>query len=188
MTEEIRDAARETPGASEPVTPETEPATNPAPGPEPVVEAAPVVEPEPDFKDKWLRAEAEIQNVRRRAVRDREESVRAAEDRLLLDVIEVLDDLERALAALSTEQAAASWSQGVTLTAQRMREVLARRGVTVVPAVGQPFDPSVHEALLEVPAPEGMKPGHVVQEIQRGYARADRALRAARVVVARTDG
>lgn len=183
MTEEIRDAARDTTDAAAPVAPDTG-------APEPAADGTPepIAAPEPDFKDKWLRAEAEIQNVRRRAVRDREESVRAAEDRLLLDVIEVLDDLERALAALSAEQAAESWSQGVTLTAQRMREVLARRGVTVVPSVGQPFDPSVHEALLEVPAPEGVKPGHVVQEIQRGYVRGERALRAARVVVARTDG
>jgi molecular chaperone GrpE len=183
MTEEIRDAARETTDAAEPVAPEmaaTEPTAEATP--------EPVVAPEPDYKDKWLRAEAEIQNVRRRATRDREESVRAAEDRMLLDVIEVLDDLERALAALTAEQAAESWSQGVTLTAQRMREVLSRRGVSVVPSVGQPFDPSVHEALLEVPAPEGVKPGHVVQEVQRGYARGDRALRAARVVVARADG
>jgi molecular chaperone GrpE len=143
---------------------------------------------QPDFKDKWLRAEAEMQNARRRAVRDREDAVRSAEDRLLLDVIEVLDDLERALVALTTEQAAESWAQGVALTAQRMREVLTRRGVSVVPSVGQPFDPSVHEALLEVPAPEGIAPGHVVQEVQRGYARGERALRAARVVVARVDG
>ena len=190
MTEEIRDEARDTTVPAEPVTPE------PAPVPEANAEFASMANAEiasmapaePDFKDKWLRAEAEMQNARRRAVRDREDAVRSAEDRLLLDVIEVLDDLERALVALTTEQAAESWAQGVALTAQRMRDVLTRRGVSVVPSVGQPFDPSVHEALLEVPAPEGIAPGHVVQEVQRGYARGERALRAARVVVARVDG
>ena len=145
---------------------------------------APVV---PDYKDKWLRTEAELQNFRRRAQRDREDGVRAAEDRILLDLIELLDDVERALAAVTPEQAADPWTQGVTLTAQRMRDALARRGVTTIVTHGQPFDPAFHDALLEVPAPEGVAPGCVAQEVLKGYRRGDRALRAARVVVARAD-
>ncbi len=140
-----------------------------------------------DYKDRWLRAEAELQNSRRRAVRERDDAVRASEDRILVELIEVLDDVERALAALTPDQAAAPWTQGVVLTAQRMRDALARRGVTVVASVGQPFDPAFHEALLEVPAPEGIAPGAVAQEVQKGYRRGERALRAARVVVARGD-
>ena len=142
----------------------------------------------PDFKDRWLRAEAELQNTRRRAARDREDAVRVAEDRLLIEMIEVLDDLERALAVLTPEQAADAWAQGVALTAQRMREVLARRGVTPIVTLGQRFDPAFHDALLEVPASGGVAPGGVAQEVQKGYRRGDRALRAARVVVARADG
>ena len=141
----------------------------------------------PDYKDKWLRTEAELQNFRRRAQRDREDGVRAAEDRILLDLIELLDDVERALAAVTPEQAADPWTQGVTLTAQRMRDALARRGVTTIVTHGQPFDPAFHDALLEVPAPEGVAPGCVAQEVLKGYRRGDRALRAARVVVARAD-
>jgi molecular chaperone GrpE len=141
----------------------------------------------PDYKDRWLRAEAEIQNTRRRAQRDRDDAVRASEERILLDLIEVLDDLERALAALPADQAANAWAQGVSLTAQRLRDALARRGVTPIATVGEPFDPAFHEALLEVAPPEGIRPGAVAQEVQKGYARGDRALRAARVVVARAD-
>ena len=141
----------------------------------------------PDYKDKWLRAEAEIQNVRRRLQREREDAVRLSEDRVLLDIIGLLDDLERALAALTPEQASGAWAQGVALTAQRMRDTLARHGVTPVPSVGAPFDPAFHDALLEIPAPEGVAPGHVAQEVQRGYQRDHRALRAARVVVTRAD-
>lgn len=139
-----------------------------------------------DYKDRWLRAEADLQNFRRRAVRDREEYVRMAEDRLLLESIGLLDDLERAIAAFTAEQAAEAWVQGVVLTAQRMRDALARNGVTAVPSVGQPFDPTVHEALLEIDAPQGVAPGSIVQEVQKGYRRGDRSLRAARVVVARS--
>ena len=142
---------------------------------------------EPDYKDRWLRAEAEIQNTRRRAQRDRDDAVRSSEERILLDLIEVLDDLERALAALPADQAANAWAQGVSLTAQRLRDALARRGVTPIATVGEPFDPAFHEALLEVAPPEGIRPGAVAQEVQKGYARGDRALRAARVVVARAD-
>jgi molecular chaperone GrpE len=139
---------------------------------------------EPDYKDRWLRAEAELQNARRRLQREREDAVRASEDRVLLDLIGLLDDLERALAALTPEQAADAWTQGVALTAQRMRDTLARHGVTPIASVGERFDPQVHDALLEIPASEGLTPGHVAQEVQRGYRRGDRALRPARVVVA----
>ncbi len=141
--------------------------------------------PSEDWRERWLRAEADLQNFRRRAVRDRDEAVRHAEDRLLLEVVSVLDDLERALAAQPAEAAEAGWTQGIVLTAQRAREVLARAGVEPIAAVGAPFDPAVHEAMLEVDAPEGIAPGAVAQEVQRGYRRGDRALRAARVVVAR---
>lgn len=197
MKEDLRNDARPTERASEPEpASNAEPVAIPEPAPPEALDFAeqtaraerlgPPVEP--DYKDRWLRAEAELQNSRRRATRDREEAVRASEDRVLLDLIEVLDDLERALAALAPEQGAASWAQGVALTAQRMREVLARRGVQPIVAVGEPFDPTLHEALLEVPAPEGIAPGAVAQEVQRGYRRGDRALRAARVVVARSNG
>ncbi|MEO5988951.1 MAG: nucleotide exchange factor GrpE [Candidatus Eisenbacteria bacterium] len=138
-----------------------------------------------DYKDRWLRAEADLQNFRRRAVRDREESVRMAEDRLLLELIGLLDDLERAIAALTPEQSVEAWVQGVVLTASRMRDSLSRHGVMVVPSVGQPFDPTVHEALLEIDPPTGVAPGAIVQEVQKGYRRGERSLRAARVVVAR---
>src|SRR5262245_47660628 len=196
MTEDIRDAVPGTPGNGDPPAPDPGSAAVP---PVPAEEVDPFVAgtmnaetlarpKEPDYKDRWLRAEAEIQNTRRRAQRDREESVRAAEDRVLLDMIEVLDDLERALAALPQESGASAWAQGVALTAQRLRDALARRGVTAIPTVGERFDPAFHEALLEVAAPEGIRPGEVAQEVLKGYARDNRALRAARVVVARAEG
>src|SRR6267378_7479247 len=186
MTENTRGAGTEPAegrGAGEPA--------NGAPPPDPPVtpEAAAPASPESaDYlKDRWLRAEAELQNTRRRSARDRDDAVRAAEDRILLDLIEVLDDFDRALASPPEGGAKDAWTQGVTLTAQRLRDVLLRRGVTPIEAVGQPFDPAFHEALLEGPAPEGVPPGSVAQEVLRGYRRGDRALRAARVVVARAE-
>lgn len=198
MTDDIRDAARKAPtrdaeasprGSDEepvPVSPGED--SSPTEGfAAETMKAERLQSPEaPDYKDRWLRAEAELQNTRRRASRDRDEAVRAAEDRVLVELIEILDDVERALSALTPEQAADSWAQGVALTAQRMRDALARRGVTAIPTLGQPFDPAFHDALLEVPSAEGVAPGSVAQEVQKGYRRGERALRAARVVVART--
>ena len=96
-----------------------------------------------------------------------------------------LDDLERAISSASEAGADSAWLQGVTLVAQRLRDYLQRQGVRVVDPIGEPFDPNVHDALIEVEPPEGARPGTVVQVVHKGYARGDRALRPARVVVAR---
>jgi molecular chaperone GrpE len=138
-----------------------------------------------NYQDRWLRAEAELQNFRRRSAREMEESRRHAEEAVMLDLISLLDDLERGIQAARAGGAADAWLQGIELVAARMRDTLARRGVEVVDPVGQPFDPGQHEALLEVPAVQGMKPGDVAQVVLKGYRRGARALRAARVVVAR---
>jgi molecular chaperone GrpE len=138
-----------------------------------------------DLRDRWLRAEADLQNYRRRAQRDTEESVRFAEDRLLLESIGHLDDLERALALAKEAGAPDPWVQGVQLVANRIRDDLARHGVTPMKPLGERFDPELHEALLEVDAAPDVEPGHVVQVAREGYRRGGRALRAARVVVAR---
>ena len=135
-------------------------------------------------RDKWLRTEAELQNFRRRTQRDLEEARRSAEERALLDLIDFLDDLERALAAARDAGAEASWVQGVELVAQRMRDSLARAGVTAVTPVGEPFDPRFHEALVLMPAPAGKQPGTVLHVERTGYRRGDRVLRPARVTVA----
>jgi molecular chaperone GrpE len=138
-----------------------------------------------EFQDRWLRAEAELQNFRRRSQREVEETRRNAEEAVLRELITVLDDLERAIGALPEGGTPAGWAQGVTLTAQRMRDVLRRYGVELVDPLGAPFDPEFAEAILEVDAPQGVAPHAVVQVVQKGYRRGNRALRAARVVVAR---
>jgi molecular chaperone GrpE len=138
-----------------------------------------------EARDRWLRTEAELQTFRRRAARDREETRRNAEDAMLREWITVIDDLDRALASAAGAEVAESWLAGVRLVAQRMIDLMARYGVQPLDPMGQPFDPTFHEALAEVEASEGAAPGSVVQVIQKGYAREGRALRPARVVVAR---
>ena len=150
-----------------------------------VVEPAVTLPSDPDYKDRWLRAEAELQNFRRRATREWEEGRRNAEESVLLEMVGALDDLERALEAARGSGADQEWVKGVALVAQRLRDYLARQGVSIVDPLGEPFDPAFHEALLETDAPPGTPPGIVMQVVQKGYRRGDRALRPARVVVAR---
>ncbi len=146
---------------------------------------APSADEQVDYRERWLRAEAELQNFRKRAAREWEEGRRRAEEGVLLEMVSVLDDLERALAAAAAAGAAPAWSEGVALVAQRVRDVLGRQGVTVEDPLGRRFDPTFHEALLEMDAAEGTEPGTVVQVVHKGYRRGDRALRAARAAVAR---
>jgi len=152
---------------------------------EPVPSSAGLAAEVAEIKDRWLRTEAELQTFRRRAARDREETRRNAEDAMLRDWITVIDDLDRALGSAAGAEVAESWLAGVKLVAQRMVDLMARYGVQPLDPSGQPFDPTFHEALAEVEGPEGAAPGTVVQVVQKGYAREGRALRPARVIVAR---
>jgi len=156
----------------------------------PIVESRATAPAEPavdvsEMRDRWLRAEAEIQNVRRRAAREREELRRELEDRWLLEAAALLDDLDRGLESARGSGASEAWVKGFELAGSRIRELLERHGVSIVEPAGQPFDPRFHEALLEVAAPEGVAPGTVAHVVARGYARQGRSLRAAQVAVAR---
>jgi molecular chaperone GrpE len=154
------------------------PADRPGAGPAEAAEDAAVL------KDRWLRAEAELQNFRRRAAREREETRLSAEEGVMLEVIVALDDLDRALAAVPESNSPEPWAEGVRMVADRLAEYLGRHGVVALDPVGQPFDPAFHEAVLEMAVP-GVEPGHVTEVLLRGWRRGPRALRAARVVVAR---
>jgi len=173
------------------VNPEREPdeTATPEPGAPESADATPGA-PESDaaavaeMRDRWLRAEAETQNVRRRAAREREELRRELEDQWLLELTAVIDDLDRGLEAARAHGAAEAWISGFELSGRRLRDVLQRHGVLPVEPVGEPFDPRLHEAMLEVEAPD-VAPGHVAQVVSRGWARHGRSLRPAQVAVAR---
>ena len=138
-----------------------------------------------EMRDRWLRAEAEMQNVRRRAAREREELRRELEDQWLLELTAVVDDLDRGLEAARAHGAAETWIAGFELSGRRLREILQRHGVVPVDPIGEAFDPRLHEAMLEVEAPTGIEAGHVAQVVRRGWARNGRSLRPAQVAVAR---
>lgn len=134
-------------------------------------------------QDRLLRALAEMDNVRRRAQREREEYVRYATEALLRDLIPVLDNLDRALEAARSTTDVARVVEGVELIRRELLRVLERAGLTRYSAVGQAFDPVRHEATARVISLD-REPDTVVAEVVPGYLLHDRVLRPAQVAVA----
>ena len=134
-------------------------------------------------QDRMMRTLAEADNVRRRTERSAEDRVRYANESLLRDLIPVLDNFDRALAAAETAGAGAGVLQGIELIQRELLRVLERAGVTRYSAIGQPFDPNRHEAVSRVVS-ETAEPNTVVFETAPGYMLNGRVLRAAMVAVA----
>jgi molecular chaperone GrpE len=126
------------------------------------------------------RLAAEFENYRKRVARDQEALVARAHERLVKDLLPVLDDLERALVAASEHQEA-QLEDGVRLVHRELASVLTREGLAEIETDGQ-FNPHVHEALLAQPSEQ--EEGSVIEVVQKGYRLGDRVLRPARVVVA----
>jgi molecular chaperone GrpE len=127
----------------------------------------------------WQRAEADLINYRRRAEQEKEEISKFANTGLMLSLLPILDDLERAFSAVPDDLAASSWLDGIRLIAQKLRASLEAQGLSEIKALGEPFDPNFHEAVMQGKGEEGM----VVEELQKGYKLLDRVIRPARVVV-----
>ena len=142
------------------------------------------------LKDQLLRALAETENVRRRTQRDREEQVRYAAAGFARELLNVADNLRRALdavpaAALESDEALKTLADGVSLTERELLQVFERNGVRKIePAPGERFDPNLHQAMFEVPN-TGQPAGTVVQVMQAGWIMHDRLLRPALVGIAK---
>ncbi len=140
---------------------------------------------EPDYKDQWLRAAAELENVRKRARRDVALAEGRGAARLAREFLPALDNLDRALAAAEAqpENADHHLTDGIRLVQSEMLAALERAGIVPDSPLGQPFDPHVHEAVAQQPV-EGAATGTIVEVYQSGYRLGDEVLRAAKVVVA----
>jgi len=133
--------------------------------------------------DARLRSEAELQNLRRRHLRELDDADRAGAERMVAPVLALVDDLDRALEAAAAAGAGeTSLAQGVALARQRLLDGLAGLGLASLAPADEPFDPHTHEALLHAPHPT-VPAGHVSQVVARGFKQGGRVLRAARVVV-----
>jgi len=140
-------------------------------------------------RDEYLalaqRLQADFENYRKRALRDQERLVAHAHERLVRELLPIVDDLERALEAAERHEEA-QLVDGVKLVEKSLRAALVKEGLTEIDTGGQ-FDPHVHEALLTRPG-EGAEPGSVLDVVQRGYRLGDKVVRPARVIVAADTG
>ena len=135
--------------------------------------------------DLYLRERADLENARKRHLRDKEEALRFANDRLLKEMIPVLDNLERAVShAEQSDDSNQGLLEGVNMTINQFRKALEDFGVKPINAVGEPFDPNMHQAMGQVESAE-QAPNTVVTEFQRGYLLHNRLLRPSLVMVAK---
>jgi molecular chaperone GrpE len=136
------------------------------------------------YLSSWQRAAADLQNYKRRVEQERSEAGRLASASLVINLLPLLDDLDRALKNVDVKLAGLTWIDGVWLIYRKFQAVLENFGVKEIPAEGQPFDPNVHEAISEAPG----ETGKVVSVVQKGYSMGERVIRPSMVVVGKGGG
>jgi molecular chaperone GrpE len=134
------------------------------------------------LRDKNLRLTAELANVRRRADQEKADAIRYAESGFARDLLTILDDLNRTIESAGSATEVSSVTEGVRIIHEHFLKVLADHKIEPIPAVGEAFNPDVHEALLQQPSGD-FESGTVMQEISTGYRMHDRVIRPARVIV-----
>ena len=139
-----------------------------------------------DAEDRLLRLQAEFENFRKRALRERQEALQYGSQNLFKDLVSVVDNLERAIAHARESGGGdlASFLQGVELVQRELLGIFEKNHVTEIEALGKPFDPSLHEAMAQVES-GAVPPNTVIEVLQKGFQLRDRLVRPARVIVAK---
>jgi molecular chaperone GrpE len=137
-----------------------------------------------DLQDRWQRAAADLANLRRRTEQERGEVEQFASMRLVQEILPVLDNFERAISTIPSNLGMLTWIQGVMLIQRHLEALLEQRGLIPIEAQGQSFNPHYHEAVSERDQ-EGVAPGTVIQEYQRGYSMHGRVIRPTLVEIAK---
>lgn len=137
-----------------------------------------------EMEDKYLRLQAELQNILRRHKKEKQDDRKFRSQSLATELLPVIDNLERALTIEVSDEAGENLKKGIEMVMGSFKAALEKEGVEVLNPVNEPFDPQFHEAYTSVPAEEGQEAGTVVQVFEKGYVLNDRILRAAKVSVA----
>lgn len=127
----------------------------------------------------WQRAQADFINYKRRSEQEKEETSKFANSILILNLLPVVDDLERAFSSIPPRLAKLSWVDGISLIGRKLRASLEAQGLSPIKAQGEPFDPRLHEAVRQDKGKEGI----VIEELQKGYKLHDRVIRPTMVIV-----
>ncbi|WP_392397658.1 nucleotide exchange factor GrpE [Paenibacillus tuaregi] len=135
-----------------------------------------------EHQQRFLRSQADFDNFRRRTLKEKEELAKYASAKLITELLPVVDNMDRALTAAQESAEAESFTKGVDMIFRQLEGVLSAEGLTPMNAVGQPFNPEYHQAIMQVESDE-YEEGIVVEEVQKGYLLKDKVLRPAMVKV-----
>lgn len=135
------------------------------------------------LNDKYLRLYAEFDNYKRRTQKERVELLQTAGKDVIVSLLPVLDDFDRALKAMETAADVAPVKEGILLVSHKLKNTLAQKGLKDVESINQPFNTDFHEAITNIPAPTEELKGKVIDEVEKGYTLNDNVIRFAKVVV-----
>ncbi len=138
-----------------------------------------------DLNDKYLRLSAEFDNYRRRNLKEKMELIKTAGEDILLNILPVMDNFERALRAIEVKKTDENTAiiEGIQLIYNNFKDFLSQRGVKELEAIGKDFDTDHHEAITKIPAPQEDMKGKVIDVVEKGYVMHDKIIRFAKVVV-----
>jgi len=136
-----------------------------------------------ESKDKYLRLFAEFDNYKKRTVKERLELLNTAGRDTIVSILPVLDDFDRAKKSAEDESSSEVFTEGVTLVYNKLNNLLRAKGLAQMESTGEDFDPELHEAITEIPAPSDDLKGKVIDTIETGYKLNDKIIRHAKVVV-----
>jgi molecular chaperone GrpE len=136
-----------------------------------------------EWKDKYIRLVAEFDNFRKRGAKERLDLIQTAGKDVIVSLLDTLDDSERAQKQLETSTDLQAVKEGLNLVFNKMRAVLQAKGLKPMESIGKDFNPDMHEAITEIPAPTEKLQGKVLDEVQKGYYLNDKIIRFAKVVV-----
>ncbi len=135
------------------------------------------------LNDKYLRLFAEFDNYKRRTQKERVELLQTAGKDIIVSLLSVLDDFERAIKATENTTDVEAVREGILLVQQKLKGILTQRGLKEINSKDEPFDTDLHEAITQIPAPTEELKGKVIDEVQKGYTLNDKVIRYAKVVV-----
>jgi molecular chaperone GrpE len=136
-----------------------------------------------ESQDKYLRLSAEFDNYRKRTLKEKSDLLKSASEDTILKVLPVLDDFERAMAAMQNSNDIEAVKDGVTLIYNKLKETLTQLGIKEIEAFNLDFNTDLHEAITKIPAPDENLKGKIVDVVQKGYYLNDKILRFAQVVI-----
>lgn len=138
-----------------------------------------------ELNDSYLRLNAEFDNFRKRTAKEKAELLKMGGERVLLDIITIVDDFERALETISKTSDSEAIIEGVELIYNKFKSFLTKHGVTEIATIGEPFDVDKHEAITTIPAQKEEDKNKIIDCIQKGYMLGDKVIRFPKVIVAK---